>query len=179
MTKTAAVYGDALYELAVSEGLEEELFRQSGEVADIFCQNPQYLSLLQNPSIPKEERLALLDAALRGGVHPYLLNFLKLLCERGKLRCYAGCAARLEERYLAAHNTLKAVAASAVPLGEVQQNTLRTRLEEITHKTVLLTCTVDPALIGGVRILLNGKVWDGTVQRRLKELGSLLRNTVL
>ncbi len=38
-----------------------------------------------SPASPKKERCALLDEALRGQVHLYALNFMKILCEKGTL----------------------------------------------------------------------------------------------
>ena len=46
-------------------------------------ENPDYYSLLAEPSIPKKERLSLLDQAFATELQPYLLNFLKLLFGEG------------------------------------------------------------------------------------------------
>ncbi len=54
---------------------------QMNEIRQIFRENPGYLKLLGEPAIPQEERIKLIDEAFGGQVEPYLLNFLKLLCE--------------------------------------------------------------------------------------------------
>lgn len=88
MTKTAKIYGDSLYDLAAEEKLTEEILPQMEQVAVLFKENPDYLTLLSEPSIPKTERVGLLDKAFEGQLSLYLLNFLKLLCESGMLREY-------------------------------------------------------------------------------------------
>lgn len=179
MTATAKVYGDALYELAASEALSDPLWEQWKALSAILRENPTYLALLQNPAVAKEERLGLIDSAFRGALHPYLLNFLKLLCERGKLSSLEGCAARFEERWLTEHGMVKVKAASATPLSQEQSRLLREKLEQVTGKAILLETAVEPSMIGGIRVLMNGRVWDGSVRGRLRELGDRMKNTVL
>ena len=81
MTETAKMYGGSLYDLAAEEGLESRILEELDAAAALLRDDPEYLHLLSIPSIPKKERCGLLDQALRGQVHPYVLNFLKILCE--------------------------------------------------------------------------------------------------
>ena len=92
MTETARMYGGSLYDLAAEEGLEARILGELDEAVALFKANPDYLHLLSIPSIPKKERCALLDEAFRGQVHLYVLNFMKLLCEKGALRELPGLA---------------------------------------------------------------------------------------
>ena len=125
MTETAKMYGGSLYDLAAEEGLEPRILGELDEVQQLLKQNPDYLRLLSTPSIPKKERCGLLDEALRGQVHLYVLNFLKILCEKGTLRELSGCARAYRIRYNQAHGILEATAISAVPLTEQQRTALQ------------------------------------------------------
>ena len=173
MTATGKTYGDALYDLAAEEALCDELLEQVKLLARLFRENPQYPALLTSPDIPREERLRLI-----GQVHPYLVNFLSLFCERGRLPAFAGCAARYEQRWLEDHNTVRGRVSSAVPLTETQLTALAARMGETLGKHVLLEGTVSPSLIGGIRVEIDGRVWDGSL-RGLEELSGLLRGAVL
>ena len=86
MTETARMYGGSLYDLAAEEGLDERILGELDGVTALLNGDAEYLHLLSIPSIPKKERCALLDEAFRGQVHLYVLNFMKLLCEKGALR---------------------------------------------------------------------------------------------
>ena len=152
MTATGKTYGDALYDLAAEEALCDELLEQVKLLARLFRENPQYPALLTSPDIPREERLRLIGEALTGQVHPYLVNFLCLLCERGRLPAFAGCAARYEQRWLEDHNTVRGRVSSAVPLTETQLTVLAARMGETLGKHVLLEGTVSPSLIGGIGV---------------------------
>ena len=82
MTETARVYGGSLYELAQEEHLEEEILSEMKEIRALFRENPEYPRVLAEPSIPRKERIGLIDAAFGSQAEPYLVNFIKLLCEK-------------------------------------------------------------------------------------------------
>mgnify|MGYP005876373055 CR=1 FL=1 len=164
MTETAKMYGGSLYDLAAEEGLETRILGELDEVQQLLKQNPDYLRLLSTPSIPKKERCGLLDEALRGQVHLYVLNFLKILCEKGTLRELSGCARAYRIRYNQAHGILEATAISAVPLTEQQRTALHAKLESLTGKTIDLKTKVDAKVLGGIRLDIEGTELDGTVR---------------
>ena len=170
MTETAKMYGGSLYDLAAEEGLETRILGELDEVQQLLKQNPDYLRLLSTPSIPKKERCGLLDEALRGQVHLYVLNFLKILCEKGTLRELSGCARAYRIRYNQAHGILEATAISAVPLTEQQRAALHAKLESLNGKTIDLKTKVDAKVLGGIRLDIEGTELDGTVQNRLASL---------
>ena len=112
MTETARMYGGSLYDLAAEEGLDERILGELEGVTALLNGDAEYLHLLSIPSIPKKERCALLDEAFRGQVHLYVLNFMKLLCEKGALRELPGCVRAYRLRYNEAHGILEATAVS-------------------------------------------------------------------
>ena len=170
MTETAKMYGGSLYDLAAEEGLEPRILGELDEVQQLLKQNPDYLRLLSTPSIPKKERCGLLDEALRGQVHLYVLNFLKILCEKGTLRELPGCARAYRVRYNQAHGILEAAATTAVAMTEQQVAALHAKLESLTGKTIDLKTKVDAKVLGGIRLDIEGTELDGTVQNRLASL---------
>ena len=79
MTEVGNVYGQSLYELAKDEGLSKEIGEQLAVLQKSFGQEPDFVRLLASPNLPKAERCQILDTSFRGAVHPYVLNFLKIL----------------------------------------------------------------------------------------------------
>ena len=179
MTETAKMYGGSLYDLAAEEGLETRILGELDEVQQLLKQNPDYLRLLSTPSIPKKERCGLLDEALRGQVHLYVLNFLKILCENGTLRELPGCARAYRLRYNEAHGILEATAVSAVPLTAEQTRRLHEKLEKVTGRHIDLKTKVEPAVLGGIRLDIEGTELDGTVRSRLAGLRSSIAAATL
>ena len=170
MTEIARMYGGSLYDLAAEEGLEARILGELDEAVALFKANPDYLHLLSTPSIPKKERCGLLDEALRDQVHLYVLNVLKIRCKKGTLRELSGCARAYRVRYNQAHGILEATASTAVAMTEQQAKSLHEKLEKLTGKTIDLKTKVDPAVLGGIRLDIEGTELDGTVQNRLASL---------
>ena len=178
MTELAKRYGGSLYELAAEESLTDSILQEL-TLAESSCkQEPEYLRLLQTPNIPKKERCGLLDKAFEG-MHPYVVNFLKVLCEEDLLGELSGCLEAFRERYNADHGIVEATVTSAVPLSAEEREKLLARLQAKTGKTIHLTEKTDPSVLGGLRLDLAGERLDGTVQRRLELLRDDIANVVL
>jgi F-type H+-transporting ATPase subunit delta len=179
MTQTARLYGGSLYELAAEEQLTQTVLEQMKEIRQIFRENPDYLRLLAEPSIPKQERVGLIETAFGNQAEHYLVNFLKLLCEKGILQEFAGCCEEFTRRYNADNNIAEAVVTSAVALSETQAEALRSRLETISGKKISLVQKTDPAVLAGLRVELEGKLLDGTVQGRLAGISRKLNDIIV
>ncbi|MEG0769438.1 MAG: ATP synthase F1 subunit delta [Ruthenibacterium sp.] len=174
MTAAEKEYGEALYSLAVDEHLEDELLNGLVLVRDELRENPAYAKLLANPAIKKQERLALLDKAFAGGIHPYALNFCKILCEKYALDCMDGCEKEYRTLLYAARGILPVSAQTAVALSDAQKQALTQKLSASTGKTVLLTNLVDASVLGGVKLSYAGKELDGTAAARLAAMRTVL-----
>ena len=179
MTQIASVYGEALYALAREENLSKTILEEMKALSDAFSQEPEFIRLMSAPNLSKDERCAILDSSFRGKVQPYLLNFMKILTEKGYMRHFCGCFDAYRELYNEDNGILPVKAVTAVPLTSAQSEKLTAKLERITGKTIELHNRVDPECLGGVRLDYDGKRVDGTVANRLDAVRGLLKNTVL
>ena len=179
MTQTARTYGESLYALARDEQLSEELLSQLQMVVSILQENPQYATLLSLPSVPKEERCAVLDESFRGQIHPYLLNFLKILTENRTISQLSGCEEAYRRCYNEDQNIAEVVAISAIPLTEENLADLQRRLAERVGKTIQLNTRIDPDILGGICLEMDGTRFDGTVRCRLDDMQATLRDMLL
>ncbi len=179
MSEAAVTYGQALYDLARAEDLEDVLLQQLTVLAQSFRSEPDFPALLQSHNLSKQERCRILDDSFRDRVHPYVLNFLKLLTENGLARHFPDCAAHFQKCYRRTHNILAVTAVTAVALTDDRLRALTEKLACVTGKTIELSNRVDPTVLGGIRLNYDGKQLDGTVIHRLDAMRSLLKNTVL
>ena len=179
MTQTAKVYGGSLYDLAAEEKLTDVLLQQTREVCEIFRTNPEYLRLLAEPSIPLDERKGLIETAFGTQAERYLVNFIKLLCEKGLLGDFSGCCEEFARRYNLEHGIAEAVVTSAVALTESQVKALKSKLEGISGKKIILIQKVDASVVAGLRVELEGKQLDGTVQGRLAGISKRLNDVIV
>lgn len=179
MTSEGNLYGQSLYTLAVEENLADALMEEMTAVRNLLEQNPEYVTLLSEPSIPKKTRLGLLDDAFRGQIQPYLLNFLKILVEHGSLRTFSECCRVFREAYNRDHGIVEAVVYSAVALKGEQIQLLQSKLEKISGKKVILVQKIDKNVLAGLRVEMEGKLLDGTVMGRLADLRKKIGEVVM
>lgn len=179
MTQAANTYGQALYDLAKEEGLGKSILEELNVLKGVFVENPEYSKLLSTPDISKQERCGVLDEAFRGKTHPYVLNFMKILTEKGYIRQFPECCDAYRSFYNEDNGILVVKAVSAIELSDVQLQKLTAKLEATTGKQIDLQCSVDAAQLGGLCLTYDGKQVDGTVKNRMDAISKLLKNTVL
>ena len=179
MTEVATTYGQAMYDLARDEGKSQQILAELSALDQSLSNEPGFIQLLSAPNIPKEERVRILDDSFRGKIDLYVLNFLKLLTEKGYIRHFSGCCKVYRQQYNKDNGIVPVVAYTAIPLSDELRRKLSDKLSTISGKTIDLTCRVDPSTLGGVRLDWDGKQLDGTVRRRLDDIRDILRNTVL
>ena len=179
MSEVASAYGEALYSLAWEEGLSKLILSELAVLVESFRAEPDFLRLLRSPNLSKQERCGILDSSFRGKVHPYVLNFLKLLTEKGYIGHFSACCASYKNHYNQDNGILPVTAVTAVPLNPEQVRKLTMKLTRLTGKTIELSNRVDPRVLGGMRLDYDGKQVDDTVANRLNSIRSMLENTVL
>ena len=179
MTQTGSVYGEALYDLAHSEGLSDSILKELSVLSQSFTAEPDFIRLLGTPAISKQERCNILDDSFRGKVHPYVLNFLKILTEKGYMRHFGDCCAAYRELYNRDNGILPVTAVTAVALSDDQRKRLGDKLATLTGKNIQLENRIDPNCLGGIRLDYDGKRLDDTVEHRLNAIRNVLKNTVL
>ena len=179
MSRIAGAYAQGLFSLALEEGLDQKILEQLQVLDQSFAQEPQFLRLLAAPNLSKEERCGILDESFRGKVHSYVLNFMKILTEKGYIRTFSACVRAYEALFDAQHGIVPVCAATAVAMTEEQKARLTQKLESLTGKTVRLTNRIDESVLGGVRLDYDGRRIDGTVKNHLDAVRKLLDNTVL
>ena len=179
MTDVGSIYGASLYELAKEESLTAEIREQLSVLQESFRQEPDFVRLLSSPNLSKAERCQILDDSFRGKVHPYILNFLKILTEKNYIRHFISCCDAYTDLYNQDNGILVVTAVTAVELQPAQKEKLTNKLNQITGKQVSLRCRIDPKVYGGVRLDYDGKRLDDTVSHRLDAIRDLLDKTVL
>lgn len=179
MTQAGSVYGEALYSLCLEENLTASVLQQLLVLQQSFTSAPDFIRLLSSPSLTKEERCRILDESFREKLHPYVLNFLKILTEKGYIRYFDDCCQAYRGLYNQDNGILPVTAVTAMELTQVQSQRLKEKLAGVTGKTIELTNRVDPTILGGVRLDFDGKRLDDTISHRLESIRGLLSNTVL
>jgi len=174
MAQVIKEYANALFELAQENGSTKEISDSLDTVWSVMEENPEYLDFLSSPNIPKSERIAAIEQAFTGSVPEYVVSFLSLMCERGRIFSLKECISEYKRLCDAANKISVAEVISAVALHESQKSALTKKLEKLCGNTVVLDCKTDETLLGGIVVKLDGKVIDGSIRHRLHELKEVM-----
>lgn len=167
-------YAEALFAIA-AEKEQVELYRtQLGEICDLVTAQTGYLEFLSSPAIDLTERLAAIDEAFSAHYEEEIISFLKLLCENRRIERFVQCAEEFFKLCLYMSGRVMATVTSAVELNELQRTALVSRLQTITQKKVDAVFQIEPAILGGIRIEVDGKTYDGTLLGRLRDVKDVM-----
>ena len=161
-------YAAALFSCARETG--ERFSDELCAIEALLADNPQYIALLSSPAVALSEREALIEKAFSDAVSPTVLHFLQVLCAHGHMHAFSDCVREYCALEQAAERELTAKVVSAAPLTEEQKERLCRRLSEKSGRTVTPGYAVDPSLVGGVIVYMDGKIMDGSLAHRLQNL---------
>ena len=170
MSAVGNEYANALFLLAKERGELDEVAGALELCAQLFDENPAYVDLLATPSIPIEERIGTIGAVFHGRAPDSVSDFLSLLTERGYIRFFPDCAKEFERVYDLERHILRAEVISASPLSDDEKRALEARLEKNSGRSVRLGCVVDPSLVGGMKVRIGGRLYDGSLRTRITEI---------
>ena len=142
-----------------------------GRVAGVL-EEPHLRLVLRSPAVDASARVRIarqVSTAL--GLSTAVGNLLCLLAERDRLDLVADIAAVYEELVDAALGRARALVRSAAPLSAAEKNELLDLVRRLTgRREVLATTEVDPELLGGVVLHIDGTVYDGSLKAQLLRL---------
>lgn len=164
----AQTYALSLFEVAQEEKKEKLLLSQLEDVCALAQEYPQLLQLLSSPMVSKEERVKLIDEDFSGRIDLYLLNFLKVLAEGGRITHLPEIEKEYRELYYLQENIQEVIALTAVPMSPEMQEKLAAKLEKSTGKKILLKNQIDKSLIGGVVLKIGNRQMEDSVKSRLE-----------
>jgi len=171
-------YGKALYEIAKEENQIEEVLKEMDTINKLLVENPDYVRLLDTPAIPSDEKIKLLSEAFQG-TNGFLLNFIKILCEKHAICDFEKCQDAYRKIYQEEAGIITAIAVTVRPLSAEQTEKLTQKLIQFTGKKIVLENEIDPSLLGGISLRISGKQYDASLKARLESFKKQLSNTIL
>ena len=176
MNQISKEYAGALYSLALElgTGFPRKWAEELKTAGSILEENPVYLQLLSSPEISGEERESLLREAFGETLSREPLSFAALMCRRGRARELPDAIRRFADMVDSAERIRHARVTSAYPLTDEEKKRLTEKLEAMEKATVTLSCRVDPSLVGGMMVEIDGRILDGTVRTKLREIKEVI-----
>lgn len=169
LCKISTRYAKAIYEYAAQKGDEYILYKELQTLALHFAELPYMKTLLDNPTIEKAQKLAVLKTAAGETISDTCLNVLGLIVNNDRVDYTYSIALMYEKIYKTAKNILSVKLQSVKPIEDNARNAL-VNLIARNNETVEFINQTDDTLIGGFVLEIEDKRLDASVRNQLNEI---------
>lgn len=173
LSTIARPYAVAAYKL----GKEKKALATWSEMlalAAAVAANDQMKNLIDDPKLNAAELEAVFLKVCGDKLNEQGQNLIKILVEYGRLSLLPAIAEAFEALKAQDEGTLDAQIIAAAKLTAAQSKDLVKRLEAKFGKKIEATVSVDPEIIGGIKIIVGDTVIDASVQGQLQNLAYTL-----
>ena len=163
-------YARALIAAAGANGKVDEVADELRRTA-AWLEDPALARALGSPMLGAKARGDLLDQVVSSlSLSRLVRDFLAVLGEKGRMGDFAAMQRAYESMADDAAGRVRAVVRSAQPIADASLAELVAVLEKIAARKVMPSVEIDPALIGGLTVEMQGTVYDGSVRTQLERL---------
>ena len=172
--KIAQPYANAFIQMTSGKGSLDKVISDLTNI-EAALESKDLVQALGNPLLSVEAKKSMIKSVFQGKIDGKSVNFLLVLCDRGRIDCLATInSLALQMAYKAAAVEVATVV-SASEMSEGQQEALVTKLKSMTSaKEVKLDIQIDESLIGGFTVQIGSRIIDTSIQGQLKKLASHL-----
>ena len=163
------MYARALFEAAQGRGSLDTVASQLGDLRTAVGEVPELQALLTNPEVDSRVKSDVL-VEISAGSDPLVVNFLRLLAEKGRAGDIADFADELDTLVAAEHQILDVEITTAHELTETYFTQVLAQIEQASGRKVKASRKVDPDLIGGIVLQAGSMRLDASVRGRLDRL---------
>lgn len=173
MMKSAAVskqYAAALFQLAKEKNIVDEIEQDLQTVREVFVAVKDLEKVLQSPALAKEKKKKLITEAF-SGLSPYVINTLQLLIDKRRF----DYVLPIIDRYIELSYEMKGIAPVTIesvrPLTWEEKEALSAVFaKRINKQSLKIDNKVNPDLLGGIKIHLGNRIYDGSLRGKLDRL---------
>jgi len=176
MDPVAARYAESLFELVKRERRLEEVVRELEELAGLIQDHDELRQFLLNPDVEVPDKVNVLDRLLEGAWSFEARAFVQLVLSMGRTSFLIEMVEAFRELVDAERKLVRVTVRSAHPLPEPLKARLKQRLEQLEGRRVELAEEIAPELIGGIQVLLDHRLLDGSIRTQLAALRQRLKS---
>ena len=168
-------YGTALFEAAKDTGQKEKILEEATEVLEIFRQEPDLHAFINYPAISAGEKKTVLEKIFGGRICDELMNFIYVLIDKRRtmhlekiIKVYQKLADKEEG---VSYGTVYSVETlSSDRISEIEKD-----VSKLFRTNVKLENETDPKLMGGIKVLVEGKMLDASIRKKFDNLESQIK----
>src|SRR5262245_30643092 len=167
----AGRYATALFDLARETNAVEQVQSDLKFFDALIADNPDLMRLVRSPVFAAEEQAKALVAVLaKAGISGTAANFLRVVASNRRLFAVRDMIRDFNKLVAAHKGEVTAQVTVAEQLNDARMNEIRAALREVTGKDVKVDVTVDPAIIGGLKVKLGSRMVDASLRTKLNSI---------
>ncbi|HUW51670.1 MAG TPA: F0F1 ATP synthase subunit delta [Sulfuricella sp.] len=175
VTTIARPYAEAIYRIAEQGGALDKWSQMLGFAATVVA-DPQMQAVIGNPKLTAVQQKEVFLAVCEKNLDEQAINMVSLLLENGRLTLLPVICEMYEQLRAQHGGVMETEIVSAYPLSDAEKQDLVRRLESRYKRKVEATVTLDPNLIGGIRIVAGDVVIDASVRGQLQNMAFTLKS---
>ena len=163
-------YAKALFQLALEDHREEQIGQEIERFVTTYTASP-LMVVLNNPAFGVQSRKNIVvQIAKVLQLSALSIQFLSLLLERDRLAFVPSIVSRYRRLLEETKGRVEARVVTTSRLEEATREKLCEALQRVSGKEVLIHEEIDPGLIGGMLVQLEGRIYDGSVRTQLEKM---------
>lgn len=163
-------YAESLFDLAKEENKVTQYLDDIKLVGEVLVSDPQIVQFFNHVLIENDKKIQLLDQSFKGNVDQYVLNFLKLLVQSRRIRYIDDIVKsyiKLSNQYLGIE---EGMIYTPYELTDQQIQDIEKAISQKENKKVTLKVSIDPSLLGGIKVQISNRIYDGTIKNKVEML---------
>ncbi len=178
MSREAAQrYAGALFELASEKGVLDEVGNGLEKVRAALAESSELERQLLGSKLSGEDKRQLVQEKLAIDTHPFVSHLLCLLIDRHRESILYPTILAFFQQLEVERGILPVEVETAQPMDDAQRESFEKQLSEATGRQVTAQVRENPELIGGLRLIVDSRLLDGSVQRQLEKMKTYLKSS--
>ena len=169
MLEIAQNYANALLSIAIEDNKVIDYQTEVKELSKIIKDNPDFLMLIDSRFLSVEERKEEVEKVLKG-FSTDVINFIKIIVSHNRVNYLEDIWEAFNTLCNESRDIVEGLIYTAFPLKEETLLKIKNKISQIEHRDVDLIVRIDPSLIGGVKVVINSHVYDGSIQNQLEKM---------
>ena len=170
MESASTRYALALLVLAKEESILQEILDEVEQIKAILINNKDFLSLIKDYSLSKDEKKDAINVCFENKIHPYLLNLFYVLIDNNRINIVIDIYDEFIKLAMKELNITQGTIYTTINLTDQQIKAIETKLTKKLNTQVRLTNVIDPSIKGGLKIQVGDLIIDDSVEHRLNDL---------
>jgi len=172
----SGVYADALFSIASESDRIDEFEQQAEFIIDIFKNDDDFKKVINHPQISSDKKQEIFENVFKDNVSSEMMGLLMLVLRKNRETELKSIIEAFLNKVMEYKGIKHAYITSAVKLNNKQLENIKQKLSENLNKQIIIHTEIDPELIGGIKIFVDGHIIDGTVKKRIADIKKELMN---